>query len=280
MNYIGKNCPYCQTPIKPGQDVVTCNKCKVVHHEDCWKENAGCTTFGCDCKVTGAQESLSSTLFTASTAQFGSGPETLEYLPPAIQQPVQKTTNNYIYLTLLIVGIVVGVIFTSMFFGNNHNQPTSTDRTKQTGNSTNKTSNTSNNNNDTNNSSNNKPVTPSREEIITSTVKGHYNSISLHNYREAYGYFSKGMQRSNNYDNWVNGFKNTIRDEVNFVNVISSTESNAIVRFRLTSYDIAERNRTLIQVWEGTWTLINENGSWVLNEPDIKKVDSRYQNGY
>lgn len=51
MNNIGKNCPFCQTPIKPGKNTVTCDKCKVVHHEECWKENNGCTTFGCVGKV-------------------------------------------------------------------------------------------------------------------------------------------------------------------------------------------------------------------------------------
>jgi len=46
-DYIGKNCPYCQTPIKPVDDVVVCTVCEQPHHRECWIENGGCTTFGC-----------------------------------------------------------------------------------------------------------------------------------------------------------------------------------------------------------------------------------------
>ena len=46
---IGKNCPYCQTPIKPGAEAIACPSCEIVHHSDCWKANGNkCTTFGCN----------------------------------------------------------------------------------------------------------------------------------------------------------------------------------------------------------------------------------------
>lgn len=51
MSYIGKTCPYCQTPIKPGQMVKCCEKCKIFHHSECWDDNDGCTTYGCDTKI-------------------------------------------------------------------------------------------------------------------------------------------------------------------------------------------------------------------------------------
>lgn len=44
---IGKTCPYCQTPIKPGEQFVFCSMCSIPHHQQCWNENHGCTTFGC-----------------------------------------------------------------------------------------------------------------------------------------------------------------------------------------------------------------------------------------
>jgi len=44
---VGKTCPYCQTPIKPGVSTVTCPKCNIPHHKECWEENGGCTTYGC-----------------------------------------------------------------------------------------------------------------------------------------------------------------------------------------------------------------------------------------
>ncbi len=44
---VGKNCPYCQFPIKKESEVKWCPVCKMPHHIDCWKENKGCTTFAC-----------------------------------------------------------------------------------------------------------------------------------------------------------------------------------------------------------------------------------------
>lgn len=46
-NYIGKICPFCKTEIKEGDSVKVCPACGIPHHEGCWEENKGCTTFGC-----------------------------------------------------------------------------------------------------------------------------------------------------------------------------------------------------------------------------------------
>src|SRR5689334_6857146 len=40
-------CPICQTAVQPGEPVVKCPGCDLVHHEECWKEIGGCGTFGC-----------------------------------------------------------------------------------------------------------------------------------------------------------------------------------------------------------------------------------------
>ena len=46
-DYIGKICPFCKTEIKEGDAVKVCPACGIPHHEACWDENKGCTTFGC-----------------------------------------------------------------------------------------------------------------------------------------------------------------------------------------------------------------------------------------
>lgn len=46
-DYIGKICPFCKTEIKEGDAVKVCPVCGIPHHEACWEENKGCTTFGC-----------------------------------------------------------------------------------------------------------------------------------------------------------------------------------------------------------------------------------------
>jgi len=47
-SYIGQTCPYCQTPIKPGANIVVCSACGMPHHAECWHANGQCTTYGCE----------------------------------------------------------------------------------------------------------------------------------------------------------------------------------------------------------------------------------------
>lgn len=46
-NYVGKICPFCKTEITETDTVKECPACGIPHHEGCWNENHGCTTFGC-----------------------------------------------------------------------------------------------------------------------------------------------------------------------------------------------------------------------------------------
>ena len=46
-NAVGKMCPFCRFPIKEGEEVITCPDCQTTLHADCWRENDGCTTYGC-----------------------------------------------------------------------------------------------------------------------------------------------------------------------------------------------------------------------------------------
>ena len=44
----GKSCPYCQFPLKEQDAIVVCSECAMPHHQECWTENRGCTTYGCE----------------------------------------------------------------------------------------------------------------------------------------------------------------------------------------------------------------------------------------
>jgi len=41
-------CPFCQCFIKSGTRAITCPACGTPHHEECWRENGGCATYGCN----------------------------------------------------------------------------------------------------------------------------------------------------------------------------------------------------------------------------------------
>lgn len=46
-NQISKICPYCQSPIEESDQTTVCANCMITHHNECWLENGGCTTYGC-----------------------------------------------------------------------------------------------------------------------------------------------------------------------------------------------------------------------------------------
>ena len=53
QEYIGKICPYCKTAFAEDDEIVQCSACEMPHHKDCWIENQGCTTFGCQGTIRG-----------------------------------------------------------------------------------------------------------------------------------------------------------------------------------------------------------------------------------
>ncbi len=48
QSQVGKLCAYCQYPIKQNSNIILCAACKSPHHQECWNENGGCTTFACN----------------------------------------------------------------------------------------------------------------------------------------------------------------------------------------------------------------------------------------
>lgn len=42
-----KVCPVCRTPVQPNAQIISCPKCGVQHHTQCWQNNRGCGTPNC-----------------------------------------------------------------------------------------------------------------------------------------------------------------------------------------------------------------------------------------
>lgn len=74
-NYIGKVCPFCKTEIKEGDNVKVCPACNIPHHEGCWEENKGCTTFGCSEQHYEAQGTNPTAVCNNCGATLGDGQE-------------------------------------------------------------------------------------------------------------------------------------------------------------------------------------------------------------
>jgi hypothetical protein len=40
-------CPYCRSEAKPCSKLTICSNCTAFYHRECWKENKGCSVYGC-----------------------------------------------------------------------------------------------------------------------------------------------------------------------------------------------------------------------------------------
>ena len=72
-NYIGKICPFCKTEITETDAVKVCPACGIPHHEGCWNENHGCTTFGCSEQHYEAQHTNPTDVCTNCGSPLGDG---------------------------------------------------------------------------------------------------------------------------------------------------------------------------------------------------------------
>ena len=117
-------------------------------------------------------------------------------------------------------------------------------------------------------------------EAARRTVLRFYELIDSRNYTMAYDMFSKEWRSKMAFDPWRKGYSSTLGNQVNRANVvgsISAGDPTCIVRFQLTARDRLENGRVLIQVFQGEWRLLLEDGTWKLDDADVKIVDKRYE---
>ncbi|MDH7480223.1 MAG: RING finger protein [Syntrophomonadaceae bacterium] len=43
-----RSCPFCNIPLKAGQRATACPVCKILHHQECWREAGGCANDKCE----------------------------------------------------------------------------------------------------------------------------------------------------------------------------------------------------------------------------------------
>jgi len=255
-SFVGKNCPYCQTPIKPGANIVSCPACGIFHHEDCWRDNGNkCTTFGCGGVINrvNTPTNFTSPSYDARNTQVS-----------ATQPP--KQTNFYLWALLILIAIA-GLVFGTTNFSK------SSSITKDTG-------------------ANSPQVTPtqsptptSREtptllnNVVRQTVVDFYENVARKNYSTAWNYLSDDWKQSSPYSKWVQGYNNTISTRLDSAEVIGNVTENddkATVRVGLTARD-RESGRILVQTFAGNITVIKRGGKWSLDESSVKRLNYWYE---
>jgi hypothetical protein len=48
MRAVALRCPYCHCGIDPRDEIISCSKCRTIHHTSCWYENQQCSVFACN----------------------------------------------------------------------------------------------------------------------------------------------------------------------------------------------------------------------------------------
>lgn len=76
-------CPYCRMPFDEASPPrIFCTSCGMPHHEDCYRENGGCTVFGCKCAPTDDPK------LQVSQSDLSAVSMPVQQYVPAMQQPV------------------------------------------------------------------------------------------------------------------------------------------------------------------------------------------------
>ena len=101
--HIGKICPFCKTEIKEDDTVKICPACGIPHHQSCWEENRGCTTFGCSEQHYEPQDN--------GTAE-SSVADSIEQYNSAIQskKPKKKSTKIVVIAASALIIIIIGIL--------------------------------------------------------------------------------------------------------------------------------------------------------------------------
>lgn len=110
----------------------------------------------------------------------------------------------------------------------------------------------------------------------TGAFTKYHKDISSHHMNDAYNAFSDGFKAKVPYSGWVSGYNTTISSEPSNIKTISSNDSQAQLSFTLKARDRAN-GKILVQVFEGTCTLVKANNQWKIDEIISKKISERYE---
>lgn len=106
--------------------------------------------------------------------------------------------------------------------------------------------------------------TPTQRAAVQTLLDFHDN-ITKKNFGKAYDCLSWAFQNYMSYDGWVPGFATTVSSEVSDINIVSETNNVIVLTYILKAVDSINGRQT-VAYFNGTVTIINENGSWKIDE--------------
>ena len=90
-----RECSICQSSIFPSEKTITCPKCNLIFHSECWESNLGCAAYGCD---------------QVDALKPKSAEPAPEELPPPIEQPLERLPWDFLLLGASTLAMVASTI--------------------------------------------------------------------------------------------------------------------------------------------------------------------------
>jgi serine/threonine-protein kinase len=115
--------------------------------------------------------------------------------------------------------------------------------------------------------------TPTPAQQASATVQQYYNDINKRDYQDAYNLFGSKLQNGQKYDDFVNGFKNTVHDTIQIGNVTSNSDGtfNVPITVNATEDNVPGPGTHQSQ-YQGHYTMGRVNGQWKILDGSINRV--------
>lgn len=108
------------------------------------------------------------------------------------------------------------------------------------------------------------PLTSENQKAAVDTLVSFHKNITQKNFRSAYNCLSYEFQNSMDYYGWADGFATTVSSAVDNISIVSENAYEINLNYVLTAIDnIGGRQQTA--KFNGTATIINENGNWKID---------------
>lgn len=103
----------------------------------------------------------------------------------------------------------------------------------------------------------------------------YHKAISDHRFKDAYSYFTSNYRQSiGDYRNYARGYQDTLDSSVSNIRVVDSSPSKVNLTYTLKSNDrMPGRKENKIQTFNGSVTMINDNGKWYIDNMSAQKTD-------
>ena len=115
-------------------------------------------------------------------------------------------------------------------------------------------------------------------ESAKGALRNFYSAISSKNLAAAWNLMTPEQQnRMGGYDSFRNGYSTTLSSAATNITVASSSADKVILNYTLIARDRAEGGHIKVQNFNGSATLVKQDGGWKISYTESSKVGERLQ---